>query len=144
MGERRKARESALQILFQLEFSPNNHEEIIKEYWEGKKVTEKTKDYANWIVRGVVSLKEKIDHIIETSSEHWRLPRMAIVDRNVIRIAVFELLSEPDIPHPVIINEAIEVAKKYSTEEAGQFVNGLLDSIRKRLRKGKNSKNEKS
>jgi N utilization substance protein B len=142
MGHRRKGRESALQILFQLEFSPNNYEEIIEEYWKEKKVNEKTKNYANWLVQGVISLKEKIDNIIKESSKNWRLSRMAIVDRNIIRIAVFELLSEHDVPHAVIINEAIEIAKKYGSEESGQFVNGILDTIRKKIRKG--NENEKS
>ncbi|MCP2519579.1 transcription antitermination factor NusB [Candidatus Aminicenantes bacterium AC-708-M15] len=142
MGERRKARESALQILFQLEFSPDNYEEVIEEYWKERKANARTREYANWLVRGVISSKEKIDNIIEECSENWRLSRMATVDRNILRIATFELLSEQDIPHPVIINEAIEIAKKYGTEESGQFVNGILDTIRKKIRKGK--KNEES
>jgi len=142
MGHRRKARESALQILFQLEFSSDNYEEVIKEYWKGKKASAKTKNYANWLVRGVISAKEKIDNIIEESSKNWRLSRMATVDRNIIRIATFELLSEQDIPSPIIINEAIEIAKKYGTEDSGQFVNGILDTIKRKVRK--ESENEDS
>ncbi len=142
MGHRRKARESALQILFQLEFSSDNYEEVIKEYWKEKKASAKTKNYANWLVRGVISAKEKIDNIIEESSKNWRLSRMATVDRNIIRIATFELLSEQDIPSPVIINEAIEIAKKYGTEDSGQFVNGILDTIKRKVRK--ESENEDS
>lgn len=144
MGERRKARENALQILFQLEFSTNDCEEVIEEYWKDKKAAKKTKDYANWLVKGVISSKDKIDNIIESTSEHWRLSRMATVDRNVLRIAVFELLYEHDVPHPIIINEAIEITKKFSTEEAGYFVNGLLDSIRKKLREGEENEKQKN
>jgi len=90
----------------------------------------------------VISAKEKIDNIIEESSKNWRLSRMATVDRNIIRIATFELLSEQDIPSPVIINEAIEIAKKYGTEDSGQFVNGILDTIKRKVRK--ESENEDS
>jgi len=142
MGHRRKARESALQILFQLEFSTNNYEEVIEEYWKEKKASAKTKNYANWLVRGVISSKKEIDNIIEECSKNWRLSRMATVDRNIIRIATFELFSEQDIPSPVIINEAIEIAKKYGTEDSGQFVNGILDTIKRKVRK--ESEDEKS
>ncbi|MFQ6083293.1 MAG: transcription antitermination factor NusB [Candidatus Aminicenantia bacterium] len=137
MGERRKSRESALQILFQLEFVNNDLEKIINQYWKNRKSSEKVKNYANWLVKGVISSREKIDKLIKSSSEHWRLPRMAVVDRNILRIAVFEFLFERDVPPPVIINEAIEIAKKYSTEEAGQFVNGILDGIKKKIEEEK-------
>ena len=143
MGRRRKARESALQILFQLEFNRLRIEKIIDQFWKEKKASEEIKDYTDWLVKGIVSHQEKIDNLIQSTSDHWRLSRMAHVDRNILRIAVFEFLSEEDIAPAVVINEAIEIAKKYSSDEAAAFVNGILDTIRKKLEAGKDSLRER-
>ncbi|HOJ27349.1 MAG TPA: transcription antitermination factor NusB [Candidatus Saccharicenans sp.] len=133
MGSRRKARECALQILFQLEFSPDRLEEILQDYWAAQPVKPEIKEYATWLVEGIKQHRAEIDQTIEKASEHWRLDRMAMVDRNILRMAVFELIFEKNLPPPIIIDEAIEVARKYSGQEAAVFVNGILDGIYKSL-----------
>lgn len=133
MGRRRKARESTLQILFQLEFDNFPLEKALKDHWKNKKVHKEIREYSNWLAKGIVAHQEKIDNIIQSTSEHWRISRMALIDRNILRMAVFELLYEESIAPAVVINEAIEVAKKYSGEKASTFINGILDAVRKNL-----------
>ena len=133
MGRRRKARESTLQILFQLEFDDSTLEKTLNEHWKNKKVHKEIQEYSNWLAKGIVTHQEKIDNIIQSTSEHWRISRMALIDRNILRMAVFELLYEESIAPAVVINEAIEVAKKYSGEKASTFINGILDAVRKNL-----------
>jgi len=133
MGSRRKARECALQILFQLEFSPDRLDEILQDYWAAQPLKPEIKDYATWLVKGIRQHQVEIDAAIEKASEHWRLDRMAMVDRNILRMAVFELIFEKALPPPIIIDEAIEVARKFSGQEAAIFVNGILDGIYKSL-----------
>ncbi|MFQ6109061.1 MAG: transcription antitermination factor NusB [Candidatus Aminicenantales bacterium] len=142
MGKRRKARESTLQILFQLEFDNSEPEKAIKQYWKHRVASEQIREYSSWLVKGIISHLEDIDRIIQSVSEHWRLSRMALVDRNILRMAVFELLFEESIAPAIIINEAIEIAKKYSNEEAAVFVNGVLDAVRKKLESEKKSEKE--
>jgi N utilization substance protein B len=136
MGKRRIARESTLQILFQLEFSDSQPERIIEQYWGYRKASEEIKEYSNWLVKGIISRMKEIDRVIQSVSKHWRISRMAVVDRNILRMAVFELLFEQNIAPAIVINEAIEIAKKYSNEEAATFVNGVLDAVRKELESG--------
>ena len=133
MGRRRKAREFCLQILFQLEFQPEDPSVVLDDFWSEKRVPPETKEYTEWLVKGIFARKNYIDELIQSVSQHWKLERMSIVDRNILRLAVFELLEEKHIPPAVIINEAIEIAKKYSTEKAGVFVNGILDAVRKKI-----------
>ena len=133
MGRRRKAREETLRILFRLEFENTHLEKTLIQYWENRKTSEEIKEYSTWLVNGIISRKERIDNIIQRVSEHWRISRMALIDRNILRIAVFELLYEENIAPPIVINEAIEIAKKYSGDQAATFVNGILDAIRKKL-----------
>lgn len=142
MGRRRKARESALQILFQLEFNKPRVEKVIDRFWKERKASDEIRDYSDSIVKGIVSHQEEIDNLIQSLSDHWRLSRMAHVDRNILRIAVFEFLYEKNLAAAVIINEAIEIAKKYSSDEAAAFVNGILDAVRKKLEAGKDSSKE--
>jgi len=142
MGRRRKARESALQILFQLEFNKPQIEKAVDQFWRERKASEEIRDYSNRIVKGIVSHQEEIDSLIQSLSDHWRLSRMAHVDRNILRIAVFEFLHEKTLAPAVIINEAIEIAKKYSSDEAAAFVNGILDAVRKKLEAEKDSSKE--
>lgn len=143
MGKRRKARESTLQILFQIEFDSSSLEKIVNSYWENIAYSEEEiRSYSTWLVEGILSHQEEIDGIIQSVSEHWRVPRMAMIDRNILRIAVFELLYEEKVAPAIVINEAIEIAKKYSGEQAGTFVNGILDAIRKQLPKIKSSLKE--
>lgn len=143
MGRRRKAREETLRILFRLEFENKQIEKTLDQYWESKKTSEEIKEYSTWLVNGIISDQAKIDNIIQQVSEHWRISRMALVDRNILRMAVFELLYEENIAPAIIINEAIEIAKKYSGDEAATFVNGILDAVRKDLKDIKKSLKEK-
>lgn len=128
---RHQSRELALQILFQIEFAPQI------EYAEFLEVFEQTFaqdliDYAELLINGVKEHREKIDALIQSTSQHWKMSRMAIVDRNILRMAVFEMkfMSSPLKPS-IAINEAVELAKRYSTTESSAFVNGLLDQIAK-------------
>jgi N utilization substance protein B len=143
MGRRRKAREDTLRILFRLEFENKQIEKTLDQYWKSKKASEEIKEYSTWLVNGIISDQAKIDNIIQQVSEHWRISRMALVDRNILRMAVFELLYEENIAPAIVINEAIEIAKKYSGEEAATFVNGILDAVRKDLKDIKKSLEEK-
>ena len=138
MGKRRKARESTLQILFQLEFDDTEPNQVIDSFWKNKKATKEIKEHCRSLVEGITTHREDIDKVIQSVSENWRIARMAIVDRNVLRIAVFELLHGEDIAPAIVINEAIEIAKKYSSEEGATFVNGILDGVRKEIQKAKN------
>jgi N utilization substance protein B len=145
MGKRRKARESALQILFQLEFDDSTPGKVMGSYWQNRKGSKEIAEYTQFLVTGIISHRERIDTMIQSVSSNWRLDRMAIVDRNVLRMAVFELLYEESIAPAIVINEAIEVVKKYSSEEAATFVNGILDAARKKIEgMEKSSKDEKN
>ncbi len=144
MGRRRKAREETLRILYRLEFDNKPLEETLDQYWENKKTDQAAREYSSWLVNGIISHLKKIDTIIQNASEHWRLSRMALIDRNILRMAVFELLYEENIEPAVVINEAIEIAKAYSGEEAATFVNGVLDAIRKNLKNKKESLKEEN
>jgi N utilization substance protein B len=139
MGRRRKAREETLRILYRLEFDNRPLEETIVQYWENKRAHRATREYSTWLVNGIISHQKKIDTFIQQVSEHWRISRMTLIDRNIIRIAAFEMLYEENITPAIIINEAIEIAKMYSGDEAATFVNGILDAIRKNLKKIKKS-----
>jgi N utilization substance protein B len=143
MGKRRKARESTLQILFQLEFDDSDQDKVIESFWRSRKASKEIVEYTQFLVAGIFAHREKIDRLIQSVSANWRLDRMAIVDRNVLRIAVFELLYEESVAPAIVINEAIEVAKKYSSEEAATFVNGILDAARKKIEGLKKSSKEK-
>mgnify|MGYP006267145369 FL=1 len=143
MGQRMKAREHTLRVLFQLEFESSDPEETLAQYWETRKAPQEIKEYSSWLVKGISSHQKKIDSIIQSVSEHWRISRMALIDRNILRLAVFELLYEEDIAAAIVINEAIEIARKYSGDDAATFVNGILDAIRKKLERGKKSSKER-
>ncbi len=135
MAKRRKAREVALQFLYQLDLNsdddPIPHDE---EFWARHPVDDDTHAFADALVRGTKSNQAKIDHAISQFAEHWDLERMAVVDRNILRLAVYELLWTAAVPPKVAINEAIEIAKKFGTRESSRFINGLLDRIHKELR----------
>jgi N utilization substance protein B len=133
MGKRREARECALQVLFQLEFDSSDADRSQAEYWAGRAPKDDVRDYASWLVHGILARRADVDGLIRDTSEHWRMERMGLVDRNILRMAVFELLEEKVLAAPIIINEAIEIAKKYSDDKSATFINGLLDAIRKKL-----------
>ena len=132
MGARRKARELALQMLFQHDMSGNNPDMIIATFEELQKSKSNTRDFATKIFRGTVDNLASIDEMITAQADNWRLSRMAVVDRNIIRMSVYEFLHEDDTPKLVIIDEAIEIAKKFGTQKSSQFINGILDGILKR------------
>jgi N utilization substance protein B len=136
MGNRRKARECALQILFQLEFNPADPQAVARQYWESQKATPGIRDYGGWLVERILARRGEIDAAIRAVSRNWRLERMGAVDRNILRIAVCELLYEPSLVPAIVIDEAIEIAKRYSGRESATFVNGVLDAVRKRLEPG--------
>ena len=129
MGKRRKAREYSLQILFQLEFDSPQPEETVRKFWEEKKSHKEERELSDWLVKGVITYKKKIDHLIQSVSQHWRISRMVLIDRNILRIAVYELIHGKDITPAIVINEAIEIAKKYSGDQSAVFINGILDAL---------------
>ena len=136
-GTRRKARECALQMLFAADVVKNTGLFSIEDYWNelgDDEYDEKTRAFANNLVQGTLKHNDTIDDRIRTRAEHWRIERMAVVDRNVLRLAVYEFLYE-DTPHTVVINEALEIARRFSTFEATQFINGILDAIKLDLEK---------
>lgn len=132
MGARRKARELALQMLFQHDMAGNEPDMIITTFDDLQKSKPNTREFATKIFRGTVNHLSEIDDMIQAQAENWRLSRMAVVDRNIIRMSVYEFLHETDTPKLVIIDEAIEIAKKFGTQKSSQFINGILDGILKR------------
>ena len=135
MGKRRKAREVALQFLYQLDQTgAADPAPFETDFWKRHPVDEEARAFAASLVRGAKMQQAKIDAIIAESTEHWDLERMAVVDRNILRMAVYELLCEPGVPPKVAINEAIEIAKKFGTAESSRFINGVLDRIHRELR----------
>jgi len=130
--KRRRSREYALQILFQLDLTDEKlDEEAWSKFWEGNKEDNDVKEFTSSIVRGTRENLNAIDKIIKKAAEHWSIDRMAVVDRNILRAATYELFYRKDIPPSVTINEAIEISKKYSTEDSSAFINGILDKIQK-------------
>ncbi|MDQ3087314.1 MAG: transcription antitermination factor NusB [Acidobacteriota bacterium] len=137
MGTRRKARESALQMLFAADVAKTLESVLTSSYWNelsDSELDEQTREFADKLTVGTLREIEAIDDRIRTRAEHWRIERMAIVDRNVLRLAVYEFLFE-ETPHTVVINEALEIARRFSTFEATQFINGILDAIKHDLAK---------
>ncbi len=150
MGTRRRGRELALQILYQIDMTGQEPERALLLFWEnfGSRLEAVqpgaiqpgagwpgAKDFAVELVKGVWRERERIDKLIANSAEHWRLGRIARVDINVLRVATYEVLCCPDTPASVLINEAIEIAKRYGTDDSPPFVNGVLDHIATELDK---------
>lgn len=134
MGRRRRAREYALQVLFQMEFESGGADEVLRMFWERDDPPPSAiREYAEWLVRRVLENRPEVDGFLQEASDNWRMSRMAVVDRNILRIAACELLNMPDLVPAIVINEAIEIARKYSGEQAAVFVNGVLDAVRKKL-----------
>jgi N utilization substance protein B len=130
MGIRRRSRELALQALFYMDMNPNGHDEKLDLYCLNFSPAERARPFFLRLVNGVMDTKQEIDAVIERFSDNWKMSRMYGVDRNILRIAVYELLYCKDIPSKVSINEAIDIGKKFGTGESGSFINGILDSIR--------------
>ncbi len=134
--KRRRAREYALQILFQIDFKGKEIDKNdLKAFWLQKQEKKDVKQFTEDLVQGTVERLNDIDSVIERVAENWLLSRMATVDRNILRIAAYEILYRKDIPFAVTINEAIEIAKKFSTSEAVPFINGILDRLAKEMGK---------
>jgi len=129
MSVRRRAREIALQVLYQLDIDPQDPKKVIALHWENFQPSEQAREFCLRLVEGVLQNRKEIDPLIEENSENWTLKRMAVVDRNILRLAAFELRYCPDIPFKVTLNEAIELAKKFGADDSGAFINGILDKI---------------
>jgi len=129
MGKRRLGRELALQMLFQLDITKDLPQEGMKLFWLNREFPQETKDFANDLVEGTMEHLVFIDQCISSFAENWSITRMSTVDRNILRFSVFEILFRSEIPDKVSINEALEIAKEYGTDESVPFINGILDKI---------------
>lgn len=147
---RRRAREAALQMLYQWEVGRVSPQETVRTYWPGRDappspddeyadfdpdaaVDEVGRAFANALVTGTIARVTQIDELIAAHAKNWRLERLAVIDRLILRLAIYELLAEPDTPAKVIINEALELARTFSGDDAVPFVNGVLDAVRRAL-----------
>jgi len=139
MRKRTLARECALKILYRIEISRESVDSSLKDFWsESTEFTNKeTCDFAEILVKGTCENIKTIDEVISKYADNWNISRMAVIDRNIMRMSVYEMLYREDIPPNVSINEAIELAKKYGDVDSGKFVNGILDKIKKVELKGK-------
>jgi N utilization substance protein B len=136
VGERRRARECALQLLYQLDLSPEAVETAIELFWVGKRSRPQVREFTLDLVRGAMERREWIDGVLASISHHWRVSRMAAVDRNILRLALYEMVFLRSTPPIVVINEAIEIAKRFGNDDSGPFINGILDALRLRLERG--------
>lgn len=133
-GTRRKSRELALQMLFQLDMGHQEPEDVRRTFWsERQDLDEKVRSFADTLFNIACERQQEIGEIIERNAEHWRMERMAAVDRNLLRAGVAEFLGYPKTPRAVIINEALEIARRFSTPESVQFINGVLDSVAREM-----------
>lgn len=143
---RHRAREAAIQMLYQWEVGRVAMFEVAQTYWAhgswpetagapavGEEIGAEVRDFATALANGVAASVQEIDQLIAEAAEHWRIERMAVVDRLILRLAVYEFLHEKETPAKVIINEALELARTFSTDEAVKFINGILDGIRRTL-----------
>ncbi len=138
MGTRRKSRELALQMLFQADMGKQEPDEVRRTFWSERSAIEPDeRGFADDLFRVASDRKTEIDALIESHAEHWRMERMAAVDRNLLRAAVAEMLGFPTTPRAVVINEALEIARKFSSPESVQFLNGVLDSVGRELEKAR-------
>jgi N utilization substance protein B len=137
MGARSSGREAALRMLYSLDeaHDPSLVDDVIRDFWRELATDPEGRDYANELVRKVCGARSEIDDQIRKASRHWRLERMARVDRNVLRLGVQELRGGEDVPRAVVIDEAVELAKRFGAEGSGVFVNGVLDRIAEDLGK---------
>lgn len=131
MPSRRKARESALQLLYQWEGERPEPRSLLATFWRNRKVDASARRFAEELFTGVVARLDEIDPLLQRHAEHWRLERMAAIDRNLLRLAAYELLTHPDTSPAVVIDEALEIAKRFSSADSVEFVNGVLDAVQK-------------
>ena len=123
-------------MLFQIDMAGGAPSEIYPHFWKEHEAETEVKSFAEGLVEGVMRERAALDGIIAGSAEHWRVERMAVVDRNILRVAVYELAWLPDTPPVVVLDEAIEVGKKFGSDQSGAFINGILDAVRKRIERG--------
>ena len=129
MGKRRSSRELALKILYQKEMNQGALDEQIKEFWERNPCQEDIQDFTEELVAYVSDNNEQIDKLLGKCSDNWSLSRMAVIDRNILRLAASEMMFNKDVPIKAVIDEAVEIAKKYGSADSASFVNGVLDRI---------------
>lgn len=133
MGSRRLARENCLQMLYQHDLVGGEPASIQEHFWGDDEVDAQIRDFATQLFEGTVAERERIDELITAASINWKLPRMSYVDRNILRLAVFEFLGMDEIPAMVSLNEAIELGKRFGSTESGSFINGILDRVARTL-----------
>ncbi len=137
MRSRRRGRELALKLLYGFDLLPRDVDRTLNEFWDLTRYSEEVQDFAEKLVRGTLTHKAEIDAFISKNTINWSIDRMAVVDRNILRYAVYELLYEDVIPPKVTINEALDISKKYSTPKSSAFINGILDHIHHAIEKEK-------
>jgi transcription antitermination protein NusB len=133
LGTRRKSRESALQVLYQLDITNQDVTTALARFQEHFSSNEEVDDFLNRLVLGVLENLPQLDRLLEQYSENWRLDRINMIDLNILRMALFELLYCEEIPPKVTINEAIDLGKRYGSEESGSFINGILDRVQHKV-----------
>jgi len=134
---RRQAREWVVQFLFQTEFNPGELDEALADFWDDEEKTplERDRNYVNEMIHGVLDQQLKIDRTLKRYTDNWDVDRLGVLERMVLRVAVYEMLFRDDVPPVVSINEAIEIAKAYSDRKSARFVNGVLDRVQKELKR---------
>jgi len=138
MGTRRKSRELTMQMLFQGDLGKQDPDQVRSLFWRSREdVDEETRGFAEDLYRVATTRDKEIDELIQAHAQNWRLQRMAVVDRNLLRAAVAEMLGYPGTPGPIIINEALEIARRYAAPESVQFLNGVLDAISRTVLKNR-------
>jgi N utilization substance protein B len=133
MGVRREGREAAVQFLYQRDINPASELADLQVFYKMRGLSPAARRFCDTLVPGVLTSQDSIDALIKDHADNYELHRISAVDRNILRLAIFEMLHCPEVPPVVSINEAIEIAKKYSTDDSGKFVNGVLDRIRAKL-----------
>jgi len=139
MGRRTKARECAFQMLYQWEIAPQPMDRVVESFWRVRRTTDATREMANRLAAGTAARASEIDTAIAEAAANWRLERIAPVDRTILRLGTYELLGEPQTPAAVVLDEAVEMAKRFGEGDSPAFVNGVLDAIRRKVRGEKTS-----
>lgn len=130
-GTRREAREAAIQFLFSHDLNDETLPDQCADFWELRKARKKVQEFANDLIKGIFKYRDEIDQAIDTASKNYTVDRLSAIDRNILRLASYEIFHRDDIPAPVTINEAIEIAKRFGTIESAGFINGVLDRIQR-------------
>ena len=129
MGKRRTARELALKFLYQTEFNSNSPDSELNSFCDRANVSEEVQNFTQALIKNILFHKKEVDELLEKISANWAPDRMAVIDKNILRLGICELLFDPTTPPKVVINEAVEIAKKFGTEESPEFINGILDKV---------------